>query len=98
MHTLFVREHNYWAGVIAKANPALGEDEIYESARAIVGGEMQVITYREFLPLLLGQRRYRPIVDIGLRSIPVLPTCLRRRPIASDIRCFRRNFCVWIVV
>lgn len=75
MHTLFVREHNYWAGVIAKANPALGEDEIYESARAIVGGEMQVITYREFLPLLLGQealppyRGYRAEVNPGITNV-----------------------------
>ncbi|MEM7515621.1 MAG: peroxidase family protein, partial [Planctomycetota bacterium] len=44
-------------------------DEIYELARAIVGAEMQVITYREFLPALLGPNAlspylgYQPQVD-----------------------------------
>lgn len=54
MHTLFVREHNRLATEIALENPGLSGDEIYEWARAIVGAQMQVITYNEFLPLLLG--------------------------------------------
>ena len=54
MHTLFVREHNYWADEIRTAEPLLTGDEVYERARAIVAAEMQIITYREFLPLLLG--------------------------------------------
>ncbi|MCB1206892.1 MAG: peroxiredoxin [Verrucomicrobiae bacterium] len=69
MHTLFVREHNYWAGQIATANSGLSDDQIYESARAIVGAEIQAITYNEFLPLLIGPRPlprytgYRPGVN-----------------------------------
>ncbi len=55
MHTLFVREHNYWADRVAADNPQLSGDEIYEHARAIVAAEMQAITYNEFLPLLLGR-------------------------------------------
>ena len=55
MHTLFVREHNYWAEKIATANPALGDEEIFQQARAIVIGEIQAITYNEFLPSLLGR-------------------------------------------
>lgn len=54
MHTLFVREHNRLAGRIAEANPALTGQEIFELARKIVGAQMQVITYEEFLPVLLG--------------------------------------------
>lgn len=75
LHTIFAREHNYWAAAIAKANPALGEEAIYESARAIVGGEMQVITYREFLPILLGPeglppyRGYRAEVNPGIVNV-----------------------------
>jgi hypothetical protein len=81
MHTLFVREHNFWAERIATVasqqapagqpqpgnHPAsprrprgLSGDEIYEMARAIVGAEMQVITYNEFLPALLGQDALEP--------------------------------------
>lgn len=54
MHTLWVREHNRKAREIRRASPRLGEDEVYERARAWVGGLMQAITYTEFLPLLLG--------------------------------------------
>ncbi|MFC7338206.1 peroxidase family protein [Haloferula chungangensis] len=60
MHTLFVREHNHWAAEFKKANPAAGDDETYEFARMIVGAEMQHITYKEFLPLLLGARAIPP--------------------------------------
>jgi len=62
LHTLFVREHNYWAGRTRAESPQLSGDDVYERARAIVGAEMQAITYREFLPVLLGRKaipRYR---------------------------------------
>ena len=74
MHTLFVREHNFWAGRIAATNPDLTGDEIYEFARMLVGAEMQAITYREFLPLLLGPdalpqyQGYRSDVDAGISN------------------------------
>jgi hypothetical protein len=54
MHTLFVREHNRLAGEIAAANPSLSDEEIYQRARALVIAELQVITYKEWLPALLG--------------------------------------------
>ncbi|NJL28758.1 MAG: hypothetical protein HC897_13140 [Thermoanaerobaculia bacterium] len=75
MHTLFVREHNYWAGEIAAEDPALDDEAIYQRARAIVAAEMQAITYREFLPALLGRRTlapyrgYRPDVDPGIANV-----------------------------
>jgi hypothetical protein len=61
MHTLFVREHNFWAGIIGRL-PWLGGDHVYALSRGIVIAEMQAITYNEFLPALLGPRalkRYR---------------------------------------
>ncbi len=54
MHTLFVREHNRLAGIIADQDPDLSGDEIYQLARKIVGAQHQAITFNEFLPLLLG--------------------------------------------
>jgi len=54
MHTLFVREHNRLADEIWQEDSSLSGDAIYEQARAIVGAQMQVITYNEFLPVLLG--------------------------------------------
>jgi len=74
MHTLFVREHNRIADSITAANPTLPGDDIYEFARAIVGAEMQAITYNEFLPLLLGggalgpYRGYRPEVNPNIAN------------------------------
>jgi len=75
MHTLFVREHNYWAEAIAKSNSGLDGDTIYEVARAIVGAEMQAITYREFIPLLLGHdalpryEGYKEDVNPGISNV-----------------------------
>lgn len=69
LHILFVREHNRIADDLATrlaANePALlakrtelnmlSDDEFfYQAARAVVGAEIQIITYEEFLPMLLG--------------------------------------------
>ncbi len=67
-HTLFVREHNRLAEDIDRRldngeaplvdlffESGLSEgDFIYETARRIVGAEIQAITYNEFVPILLG--------------------------------------------
>ena len=67
-HTLFLREHNRIAeeignrikqgdenilNLLEKSGLETG-DFIYESARKVVGAEIQFITYNEYLPLLLG--------------------------------------------
>jgi len=73
LHTLFVREHNYQAERLRR--PGMSGDDIYQRARAIVGAELQVITYNEFLPAVLGDRalpRYRgyhPDVNPGVANI-----------------------------
>lgn len=55
MHTLFVREHNFWADQIAAANPDLSDEDVFQAARSRVIAEIQAITYNEFLPALLGR-------------------------------------------
>jgi hypothetical protein len=60
MHTLFVREHNRLADIVAQQNPELSGDEIYQKVRKLVGAEMQIITYHEYLPALLGLEALKP--------------------------------------
>ena len=74
MHTLFVREHNWWASQIARQYPRLGDEQIYQRARAIVIAEIQSVTYNEFLPALLGTgaigayQGYDPTVDPSIAN------------------------------
>jgi len=75
LHTLFLREHNRLANLITLHNPTASDEEIFQLARKIVGAEMQLITYNEFLPALLGRYaprlrslRYNRRVDPGIRS------------------------------
>ena len=75
MHTLFVRDHNYWVDYFHEQEPNLNGDQLYERARAMVAAEMQHITYEEFVPLLLGKkalgayRGYKPDVNPGISNV-----------------------------
>ena len=75
MHTLFVREHNRLAEEFKEKNPRWSGDRIYERARRIVGAQMQVITYNEFLPALLGPdampkyKRYDKKTDASIMNM-----------------------------
>lgn len=60
VHTLFVREHNRLCDEIAADNPGFDGNQIYEAARKMVGAQMQIITYNEWLPLLLGSGAIDP--------------------------------------
>ena len=74
VHTLFVREHNRLCEEIAAAQSTQTDEQIYQRARKIVGAQLQVITYQEFLPLLLGPealppyRGYDPDLNPGIAN------------------------------
>lgn len=54
LHTLMVREHNYWADRLAEEHPDWTDQQLFDGAREIVEFEIQKITYEEWLPLLIG--------------------------------------------
>jgi peroxidase len=78
MHTLFVREHNFQAArIVSERNldPVADDEKIYQEARQIVIAEIQAITYREFLPALLGCNAlppyagYKPWVNPSISAV-----------------------------
>ncbi|MEZ6053455.1 MAG: peroxidase family protein [Planctomycetaceae bacterium] len=75
MHTIWVREHNRIATELAAQDPTLTDEQLYQQARAIVTGEIQAITYNEYLPALLGfdalseYQGYDPSVDPSISNI-----------------------------
>ncbi|VDK18028.1 unnamed protein product [Anisakis simplex] len=63
LHTVFVRLHNKFVSlqilsmidsVLRTMNKKWDEDRLFQETRKVVGAIMQVITYQEFLPALLG--------------------------------------------
>ncbi|MEM7625729.1 MAG: peroxidase family protein [Planctomycetota bacterium] len=54
MHEVFFRYHNHVAADLAADNPAWNDEELYQTARKIVGAAVQKITYDEWLPSMFG--------------------------------------------
>jgi hypothetical protein len=54
LHALFVREHNRLTDRLHVVDSSLTDEELYQWARKIVGAELQSITYREYLPAVMG--------------------------------------------
>ena len=59
MHTLWVREHNWVATELKKLNPQWKNNQLFYTARKIIGGIWQHITYQEYLPLLVKLPKYK---------------------------------------
>ena len=62
MHTIWLREHNRIVRQLAELNPCWDDERLYQEGRKIVGALMQVITYKEFLPLLLGDNGFKTFI------------------------------------
>nr|WNS50032.1 peroxidase-like protein [Halisarca dujardinii] len=54
MHTIWLREHNRIVAQLSRLQPGQTDEQLYQTARSVVGGEMQAIIYQEYLPEVLG--------------------------------------------
>ena len=62
MHTIWMREHNRIADELQALNPQWDREELFQTARKIVGAEIQKITYKDYLPLLLGENVFNELI------------------------------------
>lgn len=56
IHTIWMREHNRIAEKLKEINPHWTGEIIFNEARKIVGAQMQHITYKHWLPHILGKK------------------------------------------
>jgi hypothetical protein len=74
MQTLFMREHNRIADRLHAVHPDWTDEQLYQAARRQVIAELQIITYTEWLPALLGPNAlpaytgYKPYVNPGIAN------------------------------
>ncbi|XP_044759009.1 uncharacterized protein LOC123316826 [Coccinella septempunctata] len=54
LHTVWVRYHNKLATTLGKMNKHWNDERIFQETRKIVGALIQHITFREFLPIVVG--------------------------------------------
>lgn len=55
MHTIWMREHNRIAKFFNEINPHWTGEQVYQESRKIVGAMMQHITYKQWLPHIIGK-------------------------------------------
>ncbi|XP_066911010.1 uncharacterized protein [Clytia hemisphaerica] len=60
LHVVFLREHNRLAKEYIHRNPMALDEEIFQYARKHVIGQLQYITYNEYLPSILGSKHTLP--------------------------------------
>jgi len=52
--TMFTRFHNIVTDKLQEINPEWTDEVLYQEARKFVGALNQIIVYRDYLPILLG--------------------------------------------
>ena len=62
MHTIWLSQHNLIVTELAKLNPCWDDDRLYQEGHKVVGAMIQIITYKEFLPLIFGEDGYNTFI------------------------------------
>ncbi|CAF3402562.1 unnamed protein product [Rotaria socialis] len=54
MHTVWVRQHNRLARRLSSMNPKWSDEQVYQETRKIIEAQLQIITYKHWLPYIIG--------------------------------------------
>jgi peroxidase len=68
LHIIFLRMHNRIATLLSALNHHWSDERIFQESRKIIGALVQHITYREFLPIVLGKRNLLITASVILRT------------------------------
>lgn len=74
LQTLFVRNHNLIAGQLEKLHPTWTDEQLYQEARKLNIAEYQSITYKSYLPDLLGKNALANYTGYNACANPAIAT------------------------
>uniref|UniRef100_T1J5V9 Peroxidase n=1 Tax=Strigamia maritima TaxID=126957 RepID=T1J5V9_STRMM len=66
IHIVLLREHNRICRVLSDMNPHWDDERLYQETRKIIIAQFQHVSYKEYLPLVIGQRavkKYRVTLE-----------------------------------
>lgn len=103
-HTLFLREHNRLAWELKRLNPQWDGEKLYQEARKILGAFVQIITFRDYLPIVLGvemekwippYRGYNKSVDPRISNVFTFAFRFGHLEVPSTVSRLDENYQPW---